>query len=122
MRIRRSLAIGLIAATACMAACNKAPEPAVSSEPKPAANPNLVRLDPALDQLVAPTAAIDKVATGFQFLEGPLWRSSGDLWFSDLVGNILYRIAPDGKMTQLLKPGGTIAKSRPRAATLVPME
>jgi gluconolactonase len=75
-------------------------------ESKAPTKPTLIRLDAAFDQLVAQNASIDKVATGFQFLEGPLWRSSGNLWFSDLVGNILYQTTQAGKVTQLLNPGG----------------
>ena len=44
------------------------------------------RLDPALDALVAPGAVIEKVADGFKFTEGPLWRPDGTLWFSDVRG------------------------------------
>jgi hypothetical protein len=70
MRSSRFLAIGLIATVVWTAACNKAPLPAASSEAKSPGKTNLVRLDPAFDQLVATNATIDNVATGFQFLEG----------------------------------------------------
>src|SRR2546425_10863800 len=83
----RLLAASLLATVVCAAACNTASPPAASNESKAPVNPNLVRMDAAFDQLVSPDAKIDKVATGFQFLEGPLWRS-GNLWFSDLMGNI----------------------------------
>ena len=42
----------------------------------------IVRLDPAFDALVPKDAKIEKVATGFTFTEGPLWRPDGVLWFS----------------------------------------
>src|SRR5215471_10428019 len=103
MRISGLLSIGLFATVMWATACKKASEPGESKAP---AKPNLVRLDPVFDQLVTPNATIDKVASGFQFLEGPLWRPSGNLWFSDLVGNILYQTTLDGKVTQLLNPGG----------------
>jgi gluconolactonase len=120
MRISRVLASSLVATVVCTAACNKASVPAASSEAKAPANPNMVRLDAAFDQLVAPEATIDKVATGFQFLEGPLWRPSGNLWFSDLVGNVLYQTTPDGKVTELLKPGGDDRKDSPKGGYVGP--
>ena len=118
--MKRWLTLGLFATVMCTAACNKAPAPPASGESKASANPNLVRLDPAFDQLVTQDATIDKVATGFQFLEGPLWRSSGNLWFSDLVGNILFQTTPDGKVTELLNPGGDNRKEPPKGGYIGP--
>ena len=37
----------------------------------------VVRLDPALDALVAPDAKLDRVATGFGFTEGIIWVPQG---------------------------------------------
>ena len=52
------------------------------------------RLDPALDALVAPGTDIEKVAGGFKFTEGPLWRPDGTLWFSDVQGNVVRSVTP----------------------------
>lgn len=120
MRISRLLIISLVAAMVCATACNKPAETAAPSETKPTTNPNFVRMDPAFDQLVSTTATLDKVATGFQFLEGPLWRSSGNLWFSDLVGNILYETSPNGKVMPLLNPGGDDRKDPPKGGYIGP--
>src|SRR5438477_8027485 len=49
---------------------------------------SIVRLDPALDALIPPETQIEKVASGFKFTEGPLWKPNGVLWFSDVVGNV----------------------------------
>jgi gluconolactonase len=68
----------------------------------------IIRLDPALDAIVSPNAKIEKVATGFVFVEGPMWRD-GALWFSDLRGNKMYRLSPDGKITALLEHAGGLA-------------
>src|SRR4051794_6721455 len=38
---------------------------------------SIVRLDPALDALIPPEAKIEKIATGFKFTEGPLWKPNG---------------------------------------------
>ena len=43
------------------------------------------RLDPALDDLIAPDTKIEKLAEGLDWAEGPLWsRKGGYLLFSDV--------------------------------------
>jgi len=66
----------------------------------------ITRLDPAFDRLVPGDARIEKVAGGFTFIEGPLWRPAGALWFSDVVGNVVRQWSPDGGVVELLRPGG----------------
>ena len=58
----------------------------------------IVRIDKRLDALVPLGAAIEKVADGFVFLEGPVWRSADSrLFYSDLRGNAIYQwTAADG--------------------------
>jgi gluconolactonase len=72
-----------------------------------------VRLDPAFDALVPKDAQIEKLAGGFTFIEGPLWRPSNALWFSDVVGNVVRQWTPDGKVTEILRPGGYDGNSLP---------
>ena len=96
----------LVAAVALIAvACSTAPPPAPSPG-KPAAVGSIVRLDPAFDELVPKDAQLEKLASGFTFTEGPIWRPSGVLWFSDVVGNVVRQYSPDGKVTEILNPGG----------------
>jgi gluconolactonase len=66
----------------------------------------ITRLDPAFDSLVPGDARVEKVAGGFTFIEGPLWRPSGALWFSDVVGNVVRQWSPTGGVVELLRPGG----------------
>ncbi len=75
---------------------------------KPAADAKIARLDPAINSLIAPNAVIEKVATGFVFLEGPMWHQ-GTLWFSDLRGNKMYKMTPSGKVTLQLDHAGGLA-------------
>ena len=63
-------------------------------------------LDPAFERLVPRDARVEKIAGGFTFTEGPLWRPSGALWFSDVVGNVVRQWSPDGGVVELLRPGG----------------
>lgn len=86
--------------------CSTAPTSAPSTQEKPASIGSILRLDPALDELVPKDAQIEKLAGGFTFTEGPLWRPNGVLWFSDVVGNVVRQWSPDGKITEILKPGG----------------
>jgi gluconolactonase len=65
------------------------------------------RLDPALDQIVPKEAAIEKLAGGFQFTEGPLWRPQVQvLWFSDVVGNVVRQWSPNGEVKVLIQTAG----------------
>ncbi len=71
----------------------------------PAAATAIVRLDPALDVVLARDAVIERVAGGFDFVEGPVW-TYGEIWFSDLVANKLYAVGPDGATRLLLDNSG----------------
>ena len=51
----------------------------------------VVRLDPALDRILPRGATIEKLAGGFQFIEGPVWHPEGYLLFSDPNANTIYR-------------------------------
>ncbi|MBI3048544.1 MAG: SMP-30/gluconolactonase/LRE family protein [Acidobacteria bacterium] len=68
----------------------------------------VVRLDPALDALVAPDATVERVATGFGFTEGPVWvRKGGYLIFSDIPANVIHRWNPaDGAVSVFLDKSG----------------
>ena len=60
----------------------------------------IVRVDPALDGLLAPDARVEKVATGFGFTEGPVWdTAAGSLLFSDPNENMIYRWSPDAPVS-----------------------
>lgn len=49
------------------------------------------RMDPALDELIAPDAKIEKLAGGFEWSEGPVWdRKQGVLYFSDVPRNVVF--------------------------------
>jgi gluconolactonase len=59
----------------------------------------IVRLDPALDAVVPREARIEKLAGGFQFIEGPVWHPDGYLLFSDPNANTIYRWSPEGAVS-----------------------
>jgi gluconolactonase len=57
------------------------------------------RLDSALDEIVPADLAIEKLADGFIFTEGPVWVPDGYLLFSDPNANTIYRWTPDGQVS-----------------------
>jgi len=60
----------------------------------------VVRLDPALDEIVPAPARVEKLAGGFLFIEGPVWvRDGGYLLFSDPNDNRIYRWTLDGELS-----------------------
>jgi len=73
------------------------------------------RLDAALDALIASGTAIEKVAGGFKFTEGPLWRPDGTLWFSDVQGNVVRSVTPTGQVKVLIENAGGVSKAPPDA-------
>jgi gluconolactonase len=69
----------------------------------------VVRLDPALDALVSPDAKVELVKSGFGFTEGPVWvqeRKQGYLLFTDIPGNVVWKLTPDGKASVYLQDTG----------------
>lgn len=56
---------------------------------------------------LAADASAELIAEGHQFTEGPFWRSEdGDLIYSDIPANTVYRWAPGEDTTAFLRPSG----------------
>ncbi len=75
---------------------------------------HITRLDAGLDAVIAPGTKVEKVATGFVFTEGPMWKD-GKLWFSDVRDNKVRTLTPDGKVTVILNDSGGL-KNQPRTS------
>jgi len=73
----------------------------------------IIRLDSALDAIVASDARIEKAAGGFGFTEGPVWLRKGALAFSDVEGNAILELGADGGVTVLRRPSGYTGPPRP---------
>jgi len=70
-------------------------------------NVEVVRLDPAMDEIVGPNPKIFKLAEGFKFTEGPVWvRDGGYLLFSDPNNNTIYKYKPDGGLSVFMEESG----------------
>jgi gluconolactonase len=65
------------------------------------------RNDARFDALVPAAVAVEKIADGFHWLEGPVWdRTAGWLLFSDIPANAVYRWRPGSGAERFLQPSG----------------
>ena len=94
----------VLTVAALLAGCSSPPPPTPAAQTHGVGS--IVRLDPALDALVPQNAVIEKVAGGFEFTEGPLWRPEGVIWFSDVTGNVLRSVTPAGQVAVLIQKAG----------------
>lgn len=68
---------------------------------------SFVSKTPLFRALIACKAGIVKVASGFQFTEGPVWSANGKyLLFSDIPANKILKLTPDGRTTVFRQPSG----------------
>ena len=66
----------------------------------------ITRLDPALDKLLPKDAKIEKLAEGFKWAEGPVWKD-GEVLFSDVPENTIYRWKEGQQKAEVfLRPSG----------------
>jgi len=114
-------AVVVTAAIVCLAGCNSnhGKEETKTVAPVESSAGSVVRNDPALDALIPQNAAIEKLAGGFQFIEGPLWRGDDRLWFSDVTGNVVREWSPRG-VVEILRPGGFDGSGAPAGAFIGP--
>src|SRR6516225_8393651 len=92
----------LVATTGGLLACSAAIA-------QPTSDQTVLRLDPALDALVSPGAKVELVKNGFGFTEGPVWVQKGKtgyLLFTDIPGNVIYKMTPDGAASVYLFNAG----------------
>lgn len=81
---------------------------------QPVAAPfRIERLDPALDELVAPDATLETLGDRFALTEGALWvpeGSDGYLLFSDNAANVIYKWARGAPLSVFLESSGFTGK------------
>lgn len=95
--------LGLIVGTACS---RPATQEKSASDPMVTGVGSIVRVDREFDALVPQTAKLERVATGFDFTDGPIYIREGYLLFSDIPRNKIYKWTPDGNVTEFRKPSG----------------
>src|SRR5215471_18667125 len=96
-----------------------------SSAPVRYPDPDIVVLDPRFQRLVVPIAAVERVATGFRFTEGPAYYGDGRyLLFSDIPNDALLRWDEiTGQVATLRNPAGyPDGNTRDRQGRLVTCE
>jgi gluconolactonase len=103
-----------------LAGCSSNPPAPAESKNEPPAVGSILRKEPQFDALVPASAKIEKLAGGFTFTEGPVWRQTGVLWFSDVVGNVVRQWSPDGKVEEILRPGGYDGTDAPAGSFIGP--
>lgn len=67
------------------------------------------RVDPGLDNIIAPDAELEVMAEGFGLNEGPVWvreGTSGYLIVTGLIDNALYKITPDKEVSLFMEFAG----------------
>jgi gluconolactonase len=79
------------------------PERARASESAPM---TVAQAAPGLEALVGGTPSLERVATGFEFTEGPVWAPDGALLFSSPNTNVVYRWHPHGRVTVFRSKSG----------------
>jgi gluconolactonase len=64
------------------------------------------RLDSGIDAIVPANATMERVATGFTWVEGPVWIPAGYLLFAEITSNSIRKLTPDGKVSIFIQPSG----------------
>jgi len=65
------------------------------------------KLDPALDEIVAPDAKAEQIAKGFnKWTEGPVWTRKGTLLFAEIPSNNIVQWIPGKGASVFLHPSG----------------
>jgi len=83
------------------------PTPAQSAAPARITSTPLEvdRLDPAVSRIIPTNAKLERVATGFTWVEGPVWVN-GSLFFADIPSNTIRRWTPGKGVSIFLQPSG----------------
>jgi len=67
---------------------------------------NVERLDAALDAIVPKDAALEKLAGGFKWAEGPVWIHAGYVLFAEIPSNRIMKWSARGGASVFLQPSG----------------
>lgn len=99
--LRLSLCVALAAVTASRL---------IANTDVPSGYPSIGKInkfDQRLDALIDEGAAIEVIASGFVWTEGPAWNKEGDfLVFSDIPRNVVLKWSPTEGLSEFLRPAG----------------
>jgi len=95
---------GILALCAVLVACRTG---TAQSTITTAVGSRIERLDPALDALIDRNARVEKLADGFAWTEGPVWRrDKGYLLFSDIPHNTVWKWNQAEGLSIYMRPAG----------------
>lgn len=80
--------------------------------PQSAPSMYIERVDPELNGVLAQDVIVARVATGFNFTEGPMWYQDR-LWFADCRADKLYTMTARGKVTTVMQNAGGVFNPDP---------
>ena len=63
------------------------------------------RLDPSIDQIIPAGVKLERIATGFTWVEGPVWVNDS-LFFAEIPSNTIRRWTPVTGVSTFLQPSG----------------
>ncbi len=107
---------GLLLAAAMLAPCTiavgckdstPAPAPAASNPASDvvAVPLKLEKLDPSIDSILPADAKLERVASGYKWVEGPVWAGDS-LYFAEIPSNSIYKWTPGQAAAIWLQPSG----------------
>jgi gluconolactonase len=101
------IAMVLVAVAGVAVGCRTKEEPAKPASVTAAASSpvQLDRLDPAVDEIVPKDAKLEKIATGFKWVEGPVWLN-GALYFAEIPSDSIRKWTPGQGVSMFLTPSG----------------
>lgn len=105
------LLVLIAAAVISVSACNRTESPKTAESAKPQSDVldstpvKIDRLDPKVDAIVPSNAVLERVATGFKWVEGPVWVQ-GSLFFAEIPSNRICKWTPGTGVTTFLTPSG----------------
>lgn len=68
------------------------------------------RLDPAIGTIVPAGAKLERLATGFKWVEGPVWLD-GSLYFAEIPSDSIRKWTPGSGVSIFLKPSGYLGSA-----------
>lgn len=106
-RARLTVLASIVVAAMALAVTFYVPAAAGKSEAVPLDSTavKVERLDPEIDQIVPKDAKLERVATGFKWIEGPVWLN-GSLYFAEIPSDSIRKWTPGAGATMFLTPSG----------------
>ena len=107
-RLLRLLAV--VVPCVCMLSCKQADTAAHPATAGAAAVPTSMplkvdRLDPSIDRIIPASGQLERVATGFKWVEGPVWDQDV-LYFAEIPSNSIRKWTPGQGVSIVLQPSG----------------